>query len=104
MGETIAEIAARSGDHRYLALVLTTLSGVATGIGGLAILWSGEPSFIKLGHMLSFSAGVMMYISFVDLLFKSIDSLGFTVANAAVICSLHTHIYTYNYINYFFTF
>lgn len=89
MSETIADIAERTGDHKFLALILTTLSGVATGIGGLVILWAGEPSFTKLGHMLSFSAGVMIYISFVDLLFKSISSLGFTVANAAVNYSIN---------------
>lgn len=99
MSETIADIAERTGDHKFLALILTTLSGVATGIGGLVILWAGEPSFTKLGHMLSFSAGVMIYISFVDLLFKSISSLGFTVANAAVNYSINQSItihFTFN--------
>jgi len=63
------------------ALIATVVSGLSTGIGGLMILFYGKPSNAKLGHMLSFSSGVMMYISFMDLLYESIIRLGFFTAN-----------------------
>ena len=66
------------------ALLLTTFSGLSTGLGAFVILAAGEPSPKKLGHMLSFSAGVMVYLSFSDLLFGSIEELGFVTANVAV--------------------
>ena len=73
---------ARSGG--LTALLLTTFSGLSTGLGALVILAAGQPSPAKLGHMLSFSAGVMVYLSFVDLLFGAIEQLGFVTANIAV--------------------
>lgn len=45
------------------------------------ILFYGKPSNSKIGHMLSFSSGVMLYISFMDLLYESILKLGFFTAN-----------------------
>lgn len=45
------------------------------------IFFWGQPSNAKLGHMLSFAAGVMVYISFMDLLYESILRLGFFTAN-----------------------
>jgi len=63
------------------ALLATLVSGLSTGIGGLMILFYGQPSNAKLGHMLSFSSGVMIYISFMDLLYESIIRLGFFTAN-----------------------
>jgi ZIP family zinc transporter len=63
------------------ALIATLISGLSTGIGGLMILFYGKPSNTKIGHMLSFSSGVMIYISFMDLLYESIIRLGFYTAN-----------------------
>jgi len=63
------------------ALIATILSGASTGIGGLMILFYGKPSNTKVGHMLSFSAGVMIYISFMDLLIESQMRIGAFMAN-----------------------
>eukprot|EP00026_Physarum_polycephalum_P011992 Phypoly_transcript_12247.p1 GENE.Phypoly_transcript_12247~~Phypoly_transcript_12247.p1 ORF type:complete len:252 (+),score=41.46 Phypoly_transcript_12247:61-816(+) len=63
------------------ALLATLISGLSTGIGGVMILFYGKPSNTKIGHMLSFSSGVMLYISFMDLLYESIIRLGFFTAN-----------------------
>jgi len=63
------------------ALLATLVSGLSTGIGGVMILFFGKPSNALLGHMLSFSSGVMLYISFMDLLYESIIRLGFFTAN-----------------------
>jgi len=63
------------------ALLATCISGLSTGIGGLLVVFFGKPSNTKLGHMLSFSAGVMIYISFMDLLTESIIRIGFLAGN-----------------------
>eukprot|EP00727_Mastigamoeba_balamuthi_P000403 m51a1_g1036 hypothetical protein (298) ;mRNA; f:691014-692651 len=69
--------------HVPLALLLTTVSGLATAVGGVVIVACGEPSARKLGHMLSFASGVMLYISFADLLAESVADIGFLPANTA---------------------
>eukprot|EP01112_Ceratiomyxa_fruticulosa_P009563 TRINITY_DN2502_c0_g3_i1.p1 TRINITY_DN2502_c0_g3~~TRINITY_DN2502_c0_g3_i1.p1 ORF type:complete len:302 (-),score=33.57 TRINITY_DN2502_c0_g3_i1:110-1015(-) len=68
-------------ENSFNALIACGVSGLSTGIGGLFILFYGEPDNRKLGHMLSFSGGVMLYISFMDLLTESIAKLGFMTAN-----------------------
>ena len=78
-----AEGAAHAGSGTT-ALLLTTLSGLSTGLGAVVVLAAGQPSPRKLGHLLAFSAGVMIYLSFADLLFSSIDQLSFLTANIAV--------------------
>ncbi|KAL6075909.1 Zinc transporter ZupT [Balamuthia mandrillaris] len=65
----------------WASLFLTTVSGLSTGFGGFAVLMFGNPDFWKLGHMLSFSAGVMVYISFMDLLPEAVEEIGFFAAN-----------------------
>lgn len=49
------------------------------------MICNGAPTFRKLGHMMSFSAGVMIFISFMDLLPESVESIGFINANLYVI-------------------
>jgi len=63
------------------ALVMCFLSGLSTAIGGLYVLFVKNQSMKLLGHMLSFSSGVMIYISFMDLLPESIAQIGFINAN-----------------------
>jgi ZIP family zinc transporter len=63
------------------ALIATAISGLSTGVGGLIIMFFGKPSDSTLGHMLSLSAGVMLYISFMDLLTESVIRIGFIMAN-----------------------
>ena len=67
-----------------VALVFTTVAGLSTAVGGLVVLLTGEPDYRKLGVMLSFSAGVMVYVSFVDILGEAFADVGFELANAAV--------------------
>ncbi len=66
-------------DNVWAAMLLTTLAGLSTAVGGLVVICFGKPSFAKLGeafscargllltacflsagHMLSFSSGVML--------------------------------------------
>jgi len=63
------------------ALFLTAVSGFSTAIGGLIVILRPKPNFVILGHVLSFSSGVMIYISFMDLLPESIRAIGFLPAN-----------------------
>lgn len=49
-----------------IALLLTTLAGMATLIGGLVSVFI-NPNQKNLGTVLAFSAGVMLYISFLEL-------------------------------------
>ncbi|MDD3887755.1 MAG: ZIP family metal transporter [Patescibacteria group bacterium] len=58
------------------ALLLTTISGLSTVIGGLAIyIIKNKNKYYSLG--MGFAAGVMIYISFVELLGKSIIKIGY---------------------------
>jgi len=50
------------------ALVLTLLAGLSTGLGGLVVFVSRRSNQSVLSLGLGFSAGVMVYISFVELL------------------------------------
>jgi len=63
------------------ALIATFISGLSTAVGGLFIMFWKKPSNTSLGHMLSLSAGVMIYISFMDLLRESVIRIGFKMAN-----------------------
>jgi len=58
------------------ALILTTLAGLSTGIGGAIAYFIKKPKMQYLSLLLGFSAGVMIYISFMELLPKTIESIG----------------------------
>ena len=59
--------------HPYLAVFLTTISALAATVGGAFVVFVYPPSSTSLSFMLSFSAGIMLYVvfstySFLDLL------------------------------------
>jgi ZIP family zinc transporter len=66
-----------------LALLLAALAGLATTIGSIfgVIIKKPGPRFITLS--LGFSAGVMIFVSFVELLSTGIQSVGFMYAQIA---------------------
>jgi zinc transporter ZupT len=66
------------------------LVGLSTALGGIIVITFGKPSFARLGHMLSFSSGVMLFISFADLMPEAINQVGFGVANLAVRFATYT--------------
>jgi len=68
-------------NNLWIALLLTTISGLSTGLGGLIVVLYGKPSQKGLGHLLSFSSGVMIFISFMDLLPGAIAEVGYFTAN-----------------------
>lgn len=55
---------------------MTTVAALSTAIGGAFVACSGKPSFSLLGHMISFAAGVMLYLSFVELLPGAMEEVG----------------------------
>lgn len=57
-----------------LAFLLTLFAGVSTGIGGL-IAFRGANNDKFLSGALGFSAGVMIYVSFMEIMPKAIESL-----------------------------
>jgi ZIP family zinc transporter len=65
------------------ALALTTAAGLSTGIGGVLGILVKKPGDRFMGFTLGFSAGVMIHVSFVELLPGAIDSLGFAWAHVA---------------------
>ncbi|MDD4924551.1 MAG: zinc transporter ZupT [Dehalococcoidales bacterium] len=65
------------------ALLLTTLAGLSTGIGSLIAFFIRKPNTSYLSFLLGLSAGVMVYISFTELLGTAIDDVGFLKANIA---------------------
>jgi len=64
--------------HKHDVLVafgLTLFAGLATGIGGAVALFTKKTSDRLLALSLGFSAGVMIYVSFVDIYYKAQEFL-----------------------------
>ncbi len=59
-----------------LAFLLTTLSGLSTGVGSLIAFFAKRTNTKFLSAALGFSAGVMVYISFMELIPEALDILG----------------------------
>ena len=63
------------GPAVVFAFSLTLLAGLSTGLGSLLGLWLGQGSSRLLALALSFSAGVLLYVSFVEIFAKARASL-----------------------------
>lgn len=59
----------------FAAFVLTLIAGLSTGIGGAIAFFTKKSQPKSLSIALGFSAGVMIYVSFVEILSKSKESL-----------------------------
>ncbi len=59
-----------------LALMLTVLAGLSTGIGSTIAYFIKKPKLTYLSFLLGLSAGVMIYISFMELLPKALSAVG----------------------------
>jgi len=64
-------------------LILSTLAGLSTLIGGAFGLISKRPGPRFMALTLGFSAGVMIHVSFVELLQAGVESIGFGSAHLA---------------------
>ncbi|MFH0956758.1 MAG: zinc transporter ZupT, partial [Candidatus Aenigmatarchaeota archaeon] len=58
------------------ALLLTTIAGLSTGIGAAIAYFIKRPKLIYLSFFMGFSGGVMIYVSFVELLQNAAISIG----------------------------
>ena len=54
----------------WLALGLTVFAGMATGIGSAIAFFAKTTNYRFLSISTGFSAGVMLYVSFVEILLK----------------------------------
>ncbi len=72
------------------ALTLTLIAGLSTGIGSLIAMFAKRTSRNFLSFALGFSAGVMVYISFMDILPKATVALGVSFGDrvAQTYCAL----------------
>jgi len=62
-------------NNLFLAFSLTALAGLSTGIGSTIALFAKRTNKYFISFALGFSAGVMIYVSFVEILVKARDSL-----------------------------
>ena len=58
-----------------IAFLLTTIAGIATGIGSLMALLVRKDNKKILPISMGFSAGVMIYVSLIEIFINSRDSL-----------------------------
>jgi ZIP family zinc transporter len=68
-----------SADNILFAVGLAMLAGLSTGIGGLMVIFFRKTSPVILSVMLGFSAGIMIYVSFIELYQEALTNL----------CSVH---------------
>jgi ZIP family zinc transporter len=59
----------------WFALGLTVFAGMATGIGSILAFMAKRTNYRFLSIATGFSAGVMLYVSFVEIFYKGVDSL-----------------------------
>ena len=59
----------------WLAFALTLIAGLSTGVGSIIAFFAGKGSTKFLSVSLGFSAGVMIYVSMVEIFFKARESL-----------------------------
>ncbi len=62
------------------ALLLTFLAGISTGLGGVITYFIKKPKTIYLSLSLGFAGGVMIYISFMELLPEAFEGAGEWIA------------------------
>lgn len=62
-------------DNLWIAFGLTLFAGLATGIGSALAFFAKRTNTRFLSLALGFSAGVMLYVSFIEIFFKAKDAL-----------------------------
>jgi ZIP family zinc transporter len=59
----------------WIAFGLTVFAGMATGIGSIIAFTAKRTNYRFLSVSTGFSAGVMLYVSFVEIFYKGVDAL-----------------------------
>jgi ZIP family zinc transporter len=70
-------------ENVWFALGLTLLAGLATGVGSAIAFFAKRTNYRFLSVATGFSAGVMLYVSFVEIFVKGLDSLTARYGNYA---------------------
>lgn len=82
---------AKTMENVLLAFTLTLLAGLATGIGSLIAIFTSTTNKKFLSVSLGFSAGVMIYVSMIEIFVKAKDALvgglGITTGNWITVLS-----------------
>jgi zinc transporter, ZIP family len=68
-------------ENVWLAFALTLFAGLSTGIGSVLAFFTKQTNTKFLAVALGFSAGVMIYVSFVEILDKARESLTLVMGN-----------------------
>ncbi len=63
-------------ENLYMAFLLTTIAGLSTGIGSTIAYFIKKPNISYLCFSLGLSAGIMLYVSFVELLPEAFAGIG----------------------------
>jgi len=63
--------------------ILSLVAGMATGLGGLIVLFLGEVSDDLMGLSLAFASGVMLVVSFLDLFAEALEVIFYLEATIA---------------------
>ncbi|MBM7605934.1 ZIP family zinc transporter [Metabacillus crassostreae] len=79
-----------------LAFGLTLMAGLATGIGSVLAFFTTTTNTKFLSISLGFSAGVMIYVSFMEIIVKAqdalVESMGMVLGNWMTVCGFFTGI------------
>ncbi|MDY6823165.1 MAG: zinc transporter ZupT [Thermodesulfobacteriota bacterium] len=62
-------------ENVWIALGLTVFAGMATGIGSAIAFFATPKNYRFLSVATGFSAGVMLYVSFVEIFYKGVEAL-----------------------------
>ena len=73
-----------------IAFLFSLIAGLSTGLGSLAAFFIKDFKHRHLSLLMGFSAGVMIQISFVELLFSAVIETGFLTANIAFFLGIAT--------------
>ena len=77
-------------DTIVIAFLFSLSAGLSTGLGSLAAFFIKDFKHKHLSLLMGFSAGVLIQISFVELLFSAVIEAGFLTANIAFFTGIAT--------------
>lgn len=72
-------------ENIILAFILTLIAGLSTGIGGLIAFFTKRDNVHFLTFTLGFSAGVMLFVSFIDIFPEALKSFETVFPNKAML-------------------